>query len=510
MIQKIKNTLIRLSGKILIFNPVNWYPKLMEGFAVELDRVREFKNIISSAVIPNANMDTDTIQDHNKKYGVSQFVGGTDAEQIARLIEKASLNGEPGKDWMTDQVQMAGFPLYVIENIDKIDWSQLGNDLIVPTGTPAITALNGTDVAIIDNSTDDLRTYRFNGTDWAKVGNDLPIPIAASGVPAITALSEIDIAFIDTDNKSLRTYRFDGTDWAQVGNDLPIAMTGFPRLAITALNGTDIAFIDSNNDDLRTYRFDGTDWAQVGNDSSIGPAGFPSITALNTTDIAFIDNDADDLRTYRFDGTDWAQLGNDLPIAGVTSPAITALSGKDIAFIDSNNDDLRTYRFDGTDWAQLGNDLPIATVGTPAITALSGKDIAFIDQTNNDLRTYRTYSEDPADIPGPLVVGSPPSNIGDGGPTELNPRPFVYTRTSEPERWKFYFTLSPFPDRVAANIGEFLTITYEEYLYLTRLVMGMKSKRTWCILQATPPPLLLDGTWTLNGNKVLAGYENGI
>jgi len=64
------------------------------------------------------------------------------------------------------------------------------------------------------------------------------------------------VAFIDSANIDLRVYRFDGTNWAQVGNDLNIAGVGVSALA--ALNGTDVAFIDSTNIDLRVYRFDGT------------------------------------------------------------------------------------------------------------------------------------------------------------------------------------------------------------------------------------------------------------
>ena len=174
-----------------------------------------------------------------------------------------------------------------------------------------------------------------------QVGNNLNI---ASNNPKVAALNGADIAFIDSSNDDLRTYRFNGTTWTQVGNDLVIATVG-SSISITALNGTDIAFIDSGNDDLRTYRFDGTDWSQVGNDLVIATVGTPSIAALNGTDIAFIDETNENLRIYHFDGTDWIQVGNDLKIAGLTNLSITALNGTDIAFIDDTSDNLRTYRF---------------------------------------------------------------------------------------------------------------------------------------------------------------------
>ena len=181
-----------------------------------------------------------------------------------------------------------------------VNWdfaSQVGNDLNIATiGSPALTALNGTDVAFIDDTNEDLRTYRFDGTDWTQVGNDLNI--AGIGSAALAALNGTDVAFIDSLNDDLRTYRFDGTDWTQVGNDLNIAGVG--GLALTALNGTDVAFINSLNDDLRTYRFDGTDWTQVGNDSNVAGMGVPALAALNGTDMAFIDGTNDDLRLYKW------------------------------------------------------------------------------------------------------------------------------------------------------------------------------------------------------------------
>jgi hypothetical protein len=116
MITAIKSTLIRLSGKIYIFNPVKYFPLLMEGIACEFDRLREYKNIVMSSTVPNENMSPYSIDDYNVKFGIPATIPGTDAEKIARIIEKATLNGYPGADWLQDQIQKAGFPLYVIEN----------------------------------------------------------------------------------------------------------------------------------------------------------------------------------------------------------------------------------------------------------------------------------------------------------------------------------------------------------------------------------------------------------
>jgi hypothetical protein len=117
MIQSVKNTLNRLFGKIYHFNPVEWFPKLLEGISVEFGRVKDFKDEVYRSTVPNSNMSVNSIDDYNKKYGIPNSVGGTDTEKINRIIEKAALTGWPGKDWLEDQIQMASFQLYVFENL---------------------------------------------------------------------------------------------------------------------------------------------------------------------------------------------------------------------------------------------------------------------------------------------------------------------------------------------------------------------------------------------------------
>jgi len=280
----------------------------------------------------------------------------------------------------------------VSDATNTINWNtayQIGEGLtIVSTGTPSITTLNETDIAFVDSSQDDLRTYRWNGSYWVQIGSDLPI--ASMNNPAIAALNSTDIAFVDDQTDTLRTYRWnEGTGiWAQLGNSVAISGITFPTL--TALNGTDIAYIDATNDSLRTYSFDGTDWALVGNGLTITSVSTPTLTTLNTTDVAYLDGTNDDLRTYRFDGTDWVQVGNDLNIPLVNSPTLTTLNGTDVAMIDGATGQLRTYRFDGTDWVQIGVSLTInGVLLRPGFTALNGTDIAFIDSSQDELRTYR-------------------------------------------------------------------------------------------------------------------------
>jgi len=133
MIQSIKNTLIRLSGKIYLFNPIKWYPEFIEGISKEFARVRDYKNNVLSATVVNDNMTPDAIDDHNKKYGIPSSLTGSDAEKISRLIEKADPSGWPGPDYMEEQLAQAGYDLYVHENSPQTtNVRQYGNDQYSP------------------------------------------------------------------------------------------------------------------------------------------------------------------------------------------------------------------------------------------------------------------------------------------------------------------------------------------------------------------------------------------
>ena len=94
--------------------------------------------------------------------------------------------------------------------IDGVTWTSaqlLGSGLSISgIGSPALCALNGTDVAFIDETLDELRCYRFNGSTWALVGSGLSI--SGPSTPALCALNGTDVAFIDSILDQLRCYRF--------------------------------------------------------------------------------------------------------------------------------------------------------------------------------------------------------------------------------------------------------------------------------------------------------------
>jgi hypothetical protein len=356
---------------------------LLKDSEVNTDTINESTTgsgvTIDSVLLKDGELSTDTINELSTGTGIT----------IDGVLLK---DGEVNTDIINEATSGTGVTidgLLIKDGIipgSSMNWIRgelVGSGLSISTGIPALAALNGTDVAFIDATNDELRTYRFNGSTWSLVGSGLSISTA--GNPALTALNGTDVAFIDDTNDELRTYRFNGSTWSLVGSGLSISTAGYASL--TALNGTDVAFIDDTNDELRTYRFNGSTWSLVGSGLSIS-AGTTALAALNGTDVAFIDGTNDELRTYRFNGSTWSLVGSGLSISSTLFPDIAALNGTDVAFIDNGNNELRTYRFNGSTWSLVGSGLSIS-VSNPAISALNGTDVAFIDATNDELRTYR-------------------------------------------------------------------------------------------------------------------------
>ena len=112
----ISKTLRRIGnvGKILMGEGVR---KLYDGIAVEFGRVAEYKDIVKRATVPSPSLCPEALDDLESKYGVSSYGESTEQERIDRIVERGTLFGSGGPGWLEAQIQAAGFPLYVVENV---------------------------------------------------------------------------------------------------------------------------------------------------------------------------------------------------------------------------------------------------------------------------------------------------------------------------------------------------------------------------------------------------------
>ena len=97
----IARTIRRLNLQSIVMRLPIFGQALYEGLSLEFDRVNDFREIVKSATVVNGNMDPDTIQDHEQKYGINTFITATAAERIDRLLvehEPAPLPDSVKKD----------------------------------------------------------------------------------------------------------------------------------------------------------------------------------------------------------------------------------------------------------------------------------------------------------------------------------------------------------------------------------------------------------------------------
>ena len=124
----IARTLRRLNLQGVIMSLPVFGQAVYDALSCEFDRVNDFRTIVTKSVVPNENMSPDTIEDYEKKYGIDQDTTATNQERIARIIERAQRDGNGGPDWIQDQIQKAGFDLYVILNTRTVSlFSQFSN-----------------------------------------------------------------------------------------------------------------------------------------------------------------------------------------------------------------------------------------------------------------------------------------------------------------------------------------------------------------------------------------------
>jgi len=91
--------------------------KLWQGLSREFGRVWDYLGLVEAATVPSDAIPVEALSDLEAKYGISALGELSDDERIARLVERASQYGSGGAGWLQQQIQAAGFPLYVIENV---------------------------------------------------------------------------------------------------------------------------------------------------------------------------------------------------------------------------------------------------------------------------------------------------------------------------------------------------------------------------------------------------------
>lgn len=130
MSDAITNTLVRLGNVAEGLLGGAALRSLYAGISAELGRIADYRDVVLSAVIPSEALPIAALDDLEDKYGLTYLQDLSDDARIARLIERASVDGSGGPAWLQSTIQAAGFPLYVIENTKQLaEQTQYGADV---------------------------------------------------------------------------------------------------------------------------------------------------------------------------------------------------------------------------------------------------------------------------------------------------------------------------------------------------------------------------------------------
>ena len=362
----------------------------------ESEMVTAAEGILDQILADNDNFTEENASDWERRLAIrSSNLTSLDDRKAAILRKYAAPGDIPARShylYLQAQIQAAGFTdVYVYENRFSTGivggWNQVGNTFDIPevaAGTRSMVWMSSTRIAYFDEFIDVLRTYEFDGSGWAQVGNDFAYD--SEQQVTMARLSDNSIAIFGNNTDDLRTYQFDGNNWTQVGNDLNLP--GLLNVSITGLTANRIALCENGGDTLRTYQFDGSDWAQVGNSLIIaGGVLVPTITTLDSSCIAFLDSSSSELRKYYFDGSDWAQVGSGLVIAGfINFEDISAVTPNRVVYYNSTAQELRTYDWDGSNWSNVDAFAHAGSLQT-TFTVFNQNRIAIYEPAGIELKT---------------------------------------------------------------------------------------------------------------------------
>ena len=181
-----------------------------------------------------------------------------------------------------------------------------------------------------------VRVYKYNGTTWSQLGDD--IDGEASGdysgnsVSLSSDGSTVSIGALGNGDASghVRIYTWNGTTWSQLGDDIDGEASGDYSGTSVSLSsdGTTVAIGATDNGNasghVRIYTWNGTTWSQLGDDidgeeigdesgHSVSLSSDGSIVAIGARYNDGVNGDASGhVRIYTWNGTTWSQLGDDI------------------------------------------------------------------------------------------------------------------------------------------------------------------------------------------------------
>lgn len=264
-----------------------------------------------------------------------------------------------------------------------------------------------------------VNIYKYNGIEWIKLGSDiLDLDIIDSNFGYSISLSEdgliiaISSPYINDYTGYVKIYKYNGTEWIQLGNNIigNIIAENFGYSISLSNNGNRIAISSINNNlnnfifgCVRIYEYK-NDWIQLGsniygqenkfgysislsNNGSIIAIGSPFYSYNNIYELGKI-------KIFKYNN-DWIQIGNDIMnellydnsfthfgiSLSLSSDGTVLLIGSDIGYI-------QVYKYHKLEWIKLGNNINIDTTLIGSSISLS-KDGSILAISNYNILIYK-------------------------------------------------------------------------------------------------------------------------
>ena len=243
------------------------------------------------------------------------------------------------------------------------------------------------------NDSGHTRVYRWNGSEWSKLGSDLDGEAGEDESGYSVSMGDSNTVAIgapyNDDNGSnsghVRVFEWNGSSWNQKGDDidgdLPGHESGYavdmPDANTVAIGSWTAFFGGSWTGQVRIFRWNGSQWTQKGSaiygENSLDRSGASvAMPEANTVAIGAIYNDgggsnSGHVRVYKWSSGDWVQKGSDLDGEASFDLFGTSVDMPDAntvavgaPFNDGNGADAghtRIFEWNGSDWDQKGDDI---------------------------------------------------------------------------------------------------------------------------------------------------------
>jgi hypothetical protein len=264
---------------------------------------------------------------------------------------------------------------------DGTNWSQIGGGATGINGSWVggtyegvySLATDGTHIyAGLGNGTGDGEVWRWDGSNWTKIGGDSingGWTNYAQGVYSLDYFGGKLYAGLGYVANNAEVWEWDGSSWTKIGGDSVNGgwTTNFESVLGLTNDGTNLyAGIGSSANDAEVWKWNGSTWTKIGGDSINGgwTTNYESVRTLKYFGgklYAGLGDSASDAEVWEWDGSTWTKIGGDSINGGWTTnyDLIGALAwdGSNLyAGLGVTDGEGEVWKWDGSNWTKIGGD----------------------------------------------------------------------------------------------------------------------------------------------------------